>query len=156
MKSVRDILNGKILMSKTVNEHDNAFDAFALMETENTDYVIVVQNDICSGIISEVDYMHKIILSRANPEEKKVKDIMTACTHSIDINEPVHRCLEMMDTFKIRHVLVFEKGMFKGVVTLHDLMMAAFEGDIDNMLEQEQHLYVCSSNLDDKMYTMYN
>lgn len=157
MKSIREILNCKELMTKTVCENDKVIDAFFLMETENSDYVVVTEDDVCVGILSEVDYMHKIILARANPSQIKVKEIMSSCVHSVNIEEPVHRCLEMMDTFKIRHLLVVENGVFKGVLTLHDLMLAAFEGNIDNMLEEDQHQYVNStSKSDEKLYIMYN
>lgn len=157
MKSVKDILSKKNLVTKTVNENDMAIDAFFLMETENMDYAIVMENNVCVGIISEVDYMHKIILARVNPAQTKVKEIMTSCIHSAHVDEPIHRCLEMMDAFKIRHLLVFDEGVLKGVITLHDLMLAAFDGNIDNELEEQQHQYVNStSKSDEKLYIMYN
>ncbi len=145
MKSVKDILNGKKLNAKTINENAMVIEAFTLMETENMDYVIVMEEGNCVGIISEVDYMHKIMLARKNPAQTKVKDIMSSSIHSVSINEPIHRCLELMDTFKIRHLLVFDGFMFKGVITLHDLMLAAFDGNVDNMLEKDQENYALST-----------
>jgi CBS domain-containing protein len=145
MKTAKDLLSNNLLHSNTINEDAMAIDALALMENKNVDYAIVTEGSNCVGIMSEVDYMHKIILARKNPKQTKVKDIMTNSICAVDINDPVHVCLGLMDTFKIRHLLVFDKFSFKGVITLHDLMHAAFEENVEPLLEQEQARYFISS-----------
>ena len=48
----------------------------------------------------------------------------------------------MMNSFKIRHLLVFDATQFKGVIRLHDLIRATFqENIIDVQLEKEQAQY---------------
>ncbi len=146
MKTVKDILSSTFRNGNTINEDAVATDAFALMERNNSDYVIVMEGSSCVGIMSEVDYMNKIILARKDPAKTKVKDIMTSSICAVDLEEPVYRCLELMETFKIRHLLVFEGFSLKGVITLHDLMHASFEENIENLLEQDQAKYILSNN----------
>ena len=145
MKKVIDILKNNCLNSLIICGDEMAIKAFALMEDGNTDYVIVTEGDECVGIVSEVDYMQKIILARRNPNRTKVKDIMTSSICSVEINDPVHMCLGLMETFKIRHLLVFDNFKFKGVITLHDLMLSAYEEDLDNILEQQESKYFLTS-----------
>ena len=152
MKTAKDVLNNNFLYTYTLNEDAMVIDAFALMETENIDYAIVMEGNDCVGIMSEVDYMNKIILARKNPAQTKVKEIMTSSISVVESKEPIHKCLELMDTFKIRHLLVFDSLIFKGVITLHDLMRAAFEENIDNLLEQEQVKYFLSSSSGNQQY----
>ena len=144
MKTAKDVLNSMLLNSNTISKDAMVMDAFVLMETKDLDYVTVIENGNCVGIISEVDYMHKILLARKDPNRTKVKDIMTSCIHSVTMDEPIHRCLGIMDTFKIRHLVVFDSFNFKGVISLHDLMQSAYEENVDNLLEQEETRYIHS------------
>jgi signal-transduction protein with cAMP-binding, CBS, and nucleotidyltransferase domain len=146
MKTVKDILNKNFMNSNTINEDAMAIDAFILMETKNMDYTVVLEGTECVGIISEVDYLHKIILAQKNPNETSVKDIMTSCICSVDVKDPIHKCLELMDTFRIRHLLVFDAFSYEGVITLHDLMLSAFNESVDKLIEQEQIKYFLDSN----------
>lgn len=147
MKTLKDILKRKKLHFNTINVDASVIDALALMEAKNLDYVIVIENYNCVGVMSEADYLHKIILARMNPNETKVKDIMTHCIHAVDTKETVLNCLGLMDAFKIRHLLVFEDLLFKGVITLHDLMHASVEENINNLQEQEKTKYNLGSNI---------
>lgn len=147
MKSIKDIRANNYLSAVTVDENASALDAFALMETKDLDYIIVLDKLDCIGIISEIDYLKKVILTGIDPNQIKVKDIMTSGICSVDINESVNRCLELMETFKIRHLIVFENLSPIGVITLHDLMRASFEENTHNTDSQEYFKYAHGSRL---------
>lgn len=147
MKKAKDLLNNTTPVSNTINEDAMVIDAFNLMEAENLDYVIVKERGVCIGIISEVDYMNKIILAQKNPNNTKIKDIITGNVYTVNEEVPVHKCIEMMNTFKIRHLLVFEASQFKGVIRLHDLIRAAFqENNVEAQLEKEQVQYFVNTS----------
>ncbi len=156
MKTINDILKCNLISSNTIDKDSLVIDAFTLMESENLDYVIVMEDGVCIGIMSEIDYLHKIILTRKDPKKIKVKEIMSSSICAVDINEPIHRCLELMDTFKIRHLLVFVDFMYKGVVTLHDLMQASLKGNLDDLMEQENSKYISSSNNSTNSFIKWN
>ncbi|HEX3025153.1 MAG TPA: CBS domain-containing protein [Chitinophagaceae bacterium] len=131
-------------------------EALALMESENLDYVVVTENNSCVGVMSETDYTHKIILGQMDAETTRVKDIMTQCIHAVDINESVLKCLELMDSFKIRHLLVFEGFLFKGVITLHDLMHAFAKENPVGLQELEKASYQFSCAIAGNQQHYYN
>jgi CBS domain-containing protein len=145
MKTVKEIMNFVSQKSNSINKEARAIDALVLMENEDIDYTVILEESECVGIVSEVDYMNKIILARNDPNQTKVKDIMTNSICSVDVKAPLHRCLELMNTFKIRHLLVFDEFLYKGVITLHDLMLAALDENIDKLMERDQREYFLGS-----------
>jgi len=147
MKTAKDILYNNSILNNSIDEDKMVIDAFNQMRIENLDYVLVTEANVCIGIVSEVDYMTKIILARKNPRHTKVKDIMTSRTCNVDIKDSFLKCLELMNTLKIRHLLVYEDSILKGVIRLRDLILAAFEEDIDSLLEEEQMNYSNSENI---------
>ena len=144
MKTAKDIINKNSQKSNTVNKEALVIDAFNLMESENIDYTVVIEGDECVGIMSEVDYMHKIILARKDPRQTRLKEVMTNSLCAVDAKDPIHICLGLMDTFKIRHLLVFDNFLYQGVITLHDLMRAAYKENLDSLLAQEEANYLLS------------
>ncbi len=156
MKTIKNILKKKSLNSVSISGDAMVADALSLMESKNLDYVIVTENNNCVGVMSETDYTHKIILGRMDPTKTSVKEIMTNCIHAVDINDSVLSCLELMDSFKIRHLLVFEGFLFKGVITLHDLMHAFVEEDSADLQELEKVTYQFSCAIAGNQQHYYN
>ena len=138
MKTAKDVIDNFFFHTNTISKDALASDAFSIMETENRDYMVVLEDNECVGIVSEIDYMKKIILAGINSGQTKVQDIMTSSICFVDMKDPVLKCLELMDSFKIRHLLVFENASFRGVITLHDVMRAIFEETVIKQFEQEQ------------------
>ena len=156
MKTIKHILRKKSLTSISIRGEAMVADALALMEAENLDYVVVTENNNYVGVMSETDYTHKVILGRMDAATTRVKDIMTECIHAVDINESVLKCLELMDSVKIRHLLVFEGFQVKGVITLHDLMHAFAEEDPAHLQELEKASYQFSCAIAGNQQHYYN
>ncbi len=144
MKTAKDIINSNSLKLNTIESDAMVIEALTLMIAEKTDYVTVKEGNRFIGIIRESDYLSKIILPGKDPEKTKVKDIMSINRWSVNMDEPVYKCLELMDTYKIRHLLVFDDAILMGVITLHDLMIAALEENVDKQLKQLQTKYTAS------------
>jgi len=134
MKPLKNLLINNPLSSVIIHADAMAIDAFVSMESNNLDYVLIMDGSECIGIVSEIDYMRKIILTGKCPKQISVKEIMTRIICSVDITESIHRCIELLDTFKIRHLLVYDSEILKGVITLHELMIAMYEEDAENLM----------------------
>ena len=141
MKTVNDLISFKSSQFSTIDKNATVIVAFEKMESANQDCIVVVENGKCVGMISEVDYMHKIILARKNPARIKVREVMTSCICAVDASDSIFKCLELMDTFKIKHLMVFNGLVFKGIVSLHDLMLAAFNDNSQTQFEIEYSGY---------------
>ena len=75
------------------------------------------------GIISEADFVRKVIAEGKNPEETIVREIMSYPLISIDINQNPQDANNLMAEKKIRHLFVTQKGEIVGVISVRDLVL---------------------------------
>ena len=115
---VKDIMN-KALIS--VNPKTTSFQIAKMMEHGGIGAVIVKENKIPIGIITNRDFATKIAahnLSFSTPVEKIMSSPLVAISH----NESILASAEMMNSKKIRKLAVSENGEIIGLITSTDLV----------------------------------
>jgi CBS domain-containing protein len=127
MKTVKDLLARSSFHFNTINGDASVIDALALMKTENTSFVIVMDEGQYKGIMSERDYSQKVILEGRNSNQTKVNEILSNHIPLVNVHESIDRCRELMLAFRTQYLPVFEDFSFKGVISLQDLLHAAVE-----------------------------
>ena len=127
MKTLKEILAKKPLHFNFVSPDANVIDAIALMKIEDMSYVIVMESHNYLGILSEKDYTQKVVLQNKNSSTTKVKDIMTIDLPIVTVEDACEKCMEIMNTFKVPHLPMFDGHAFKGVITINDLLAASLE-----------------------------
>lgn len=127
MKTLKQIINKKTLHFNFVTPDTKVIDAIALMKIENISYVIVMEEQNYLGIFSEKDYTQKVILQNRNSSQTLVKEIMTIDLPIVTGEDSFDKCMEIMNTFKVRYLPMFEGYIFKGVITINDLLEATIE-----------------------------
>ena len=135
MKTVNDILKNNTVHHLSISGDALVIDALALMKSENRDFVIVLESGNYIGVMSEKDYSHKIILEGKNSHHTTVKEIMTGQLPIVDSGDTIHRCMGLMHTFKTHYLPVVEEFLFKGIITLDDLLRASVEEDTERISE---------------------
>lgn len=130
MKTVKDILTKKASHFNSVDCNDKVIDAIALMARENMNYVIVEEQGEFKGILSEKDYVRKVILAGRESKNTKVGDIMSADIPLVDVEDSTDNCRELMNGFKISFLPVFDNFDFVGVITLSDLLKETVDEQI--------------------------
>ncbi|GKV20744.1 hypothetical protein SLE2022_198500 [Rubroshorea leprosula] len=108
---------------------DTVYDAVKSMTQHNVGALVVVkpgeQNSI-AGIITERDYLRKIIVQGRSSKSTKVGDIMTEENKLITVtpDTKVLRAMQLMTDNRIRHIPVIDnKGMI-GMVSIGDVVRA--------------------------------
>ncbi|HEX3024549.1 MAG TPA: CBS domain-containing protein [Chitinophagaceae bacterium] len=127
MKTLKQIINNKTLHFNFVAPDTKVIDAIALMKIEDMSFVIVMEEQNYLGIFSERDYAHKVILQNRNSSETFVKEIMTVDLPIVTSEDSFDKCMEIMNTFKVRYLPMFEGHVFKGIITINDLLEATIE-----------------------------
>jgi CBS domain-containing protein len=122
MRTVSEILKYKGPQFNFIEADETVLDAITLMKCENISYLIVFENNNYVGIISEKDYAHKIILNHKHSSETLVKEVMTKDLPIVSGEDTIERCMLLMNASKSRYLPVFDDAVFKGVITIHDLM----------------------------------
>ncbi|KAF3454765.1 hypothetical protein FNV43_RR05213 [Rhamnella rubrinervis] len=108
---------------------DTVYDAVKSMTQHNVGALVVVkpgEEKSIAGIITERDYLRKIIVQGRSSKSTKVGDIMTEENKLITVtpDTKVLRAMQLMTDNRIRHIPVInERGMI-GMVSIGDVVRA--------------------------------
>jgi CBS domain-containing protein len=128
MHTVAHILERKGPVFNCIHPDATALDAITQMKCENISYLIVQHDSKYLGIISERDYTHKIIIGNKSSCNTRVKDIMDTHVPVVGLNYTIEDCIYLVNATKERYIAVFDGSLFKGIVTIHDLMREGIPG----------------------------
>lgn len=125
----RDIMKEYTFM---LGEDVTASEAAKIMGNDHVGFVIVKVDDKPYGMVTEWDFVNKIIAQGLNPREVKLKDIMNAPLISIDPKTPTDQVTVLMNKNKVRRVPIVENGKLIGVITSRDVLRI-FKDYMDNL-----------------------
>ncbi|MBT7334731.1 CBS domain-containing protein [bacterium] len=108
----------------------NVYDALTLMNERNIGALLVQIDGYLVGIVSERDYVRKVILNRHEAQKLKVSEIMTREVISVTTQDTVIHCINLMKSHHFRHLPVVEAGRAIGIVSLRDLFLDVIEDSI--------------------------
>ena len=98
-----------------------AFQIAKMMEQGGIGAIIVKDNDIPIGIVTDRDFATKIASNKL-PFDTPVEKMMSSPLMTINHSEPISAAAEMMNDKKIRKLAVAENGKIIGIITSTDLV----------------------------------
>src|SRR5437660_1936700 len=102
----------------TVPRDTNALDAARQMKATRHGFAIIASpSGSPEGIVTEWDYLSKIVAEGRDPSHVKLGDIMTGDLVSVDANVGLDQVAELMAHKGIRRVLVLKDHKVIGVIT---------------------------------------
>ncbi|MEJ2130076.1 MAG: CBS domain-containing protein [Gammaproteobacteria bacterium] len=125
---VGDILDDKSEELIWISPLASVFDALKLMNERNVGAVLVQIEDSLVGILTERDYMRKVILNIHASQQTKVSEVMTRDVVTVTRADTIHHCIALTKKHHIRHLPVVEEGTAIGMISLRDLFLEAIEG----------------------------
>ncbi len=97
-------------------------DAVSLMVKNNAGCLVVLDEQVAVGIVTERDILNKITAEGVDPSRVLVEDIMSTPLVVVHTNSRISEVAERMSTFQVRRTVVInEKGMLAGIVGAEDL-----------------------------------
>ncbi|MCO5597527.1 hypothetical protein L7F22_051605 [Adiantum nelumboides] len=129
LKSKGEKADGSWLFCKT---DDTVYDAVKSMTQHNVGALLVVKpsgKDSIAGIVTERDYLRKIIVQGRSSKTTKVGDIMTEENKLITVTPEtrVLQAMKLMTDNRIRHIPVVEGKKMKGMVSIGDVVRAVVQ-----------------------------
>ena len=124
MITVRHILDAKGSTVWSISPSAGADEAIRMMGEMNVGALAVVEGDALAGIVSERDYLRKVVLAGGPPGAARVRDIMTANVHTVKPEHSVEHCMEMVTEKHVRHLPVVEGGRLVGMISIGDVVKA--------------------------------
>jgi signal-transduction protein with cAMP-binding, CBS, and nucleotidyltransferase domain len=122
MKDYKLMLNGDV----------TALEAAKIMSQDHTGFVIVQKDGNPHGIVTEWDFINKIIAPGKDPAQVRLNDIMTTPLLSVTPKTPTDQLTVMMSKQGVRRVIVLENNKLIGVITSRDVLRI-FKDYMDNL-----------------------
>ncbi len=126
-RTVQDILDKKGDTVYWIEPLASVFDALELMQEKNCGALCVMIEGYLVGIVSERDYVRKVILDQKASKLTKVSEIMTRDVIRVKPDDSVEQCIDLMHEHKFRHLPVVLDGSVLGVLSLRDLFVEAID-----------------------------
>ena len=122
MSHVRDILSAKDGKIQSISPKATVYEALEKMSEKEIGAMVVMENKKVVGILSERDYARKIILQGKSSKNTLVQEVMSTNLFSVTPDTRVEDAMVLMTGKHVRHLPVFEKNKFIGIISIGDVV----------------------------------
>jgi signal-transduction protein with cAMP-binding, CBS, and nucleotidyltransferase domain len=133
-----------VLVAKDIVEKDflslqadtSALEAARQMKAKRHGFAIIASSSGSpEGIVTEWDYLSKVVAEGKDPARVKLAEIMTSSLVSVDAGEGLDQVAQLMAQKGIRRVLVLKDHTVLGVITA-SIMLSRLKEYIDRVSSQ--------------------
>lgn len=125
--TVNQVLSKKGCEVFSVTSTITVYEAIKVMGEKNIGVVLIIEDDVLKGILSERDYARKVVLMDKASKETFVHEIMDKELITITPSDKIDDCMELMSTKKIRHLPVIDNEIVVGIISMGDVVKAIIE-----------------------------
>lgn len=122
MNNVRDLLALKGGDIWALAPEETVYNALVLMSDKDIGSVLVVEEGRLIGIITEKDYVRKVLLRGKTSKNTPIRAAMSAPVYTVNLYSSIRDCMEIMSRRQIRHLPVMDEGRVVGVISISDVM----------------------------------
>ncbi len=109
----------------TISRKENLLHAAKKMSKHNVSCLVVEEYNKPIGIITERDYMKKVVVEEKEPHKFLVEDVMTPAVRSLPEDADIVSAFSLMKKYHFRRFpVVNRKGELTGVLTQRDILEA--------------------------------
>lgn len=128
-----------------IDKKKTVADAAKIMGPKNISCVIVSEDRKIIGILTERDFLKKIVASQKDPTQTLIEDVMTSPIISVTSDCNVFNASKIIEEKKIRRLVVMEGDKLCGIVTQTDIFKAV-KGKLEDEEAQSSKLLEKSDN----------
>lgn len=108
----------------TITPDQPITEACRLLQEKNVGCVVATEGDKVQGILTDRDIALKVIGEKKDPQQTKVREIMSPNPTRIPVTKSLHDLTTLMHTHHVRRVPIVDAGdKVLGIVTLDDLLI---------------------------------
>ena len=127
MRHVGDILDDKSEEVIWISPLESVFDAVTMMIELDIGAMLVLIEGYLVGILTERDYMRKVILDIHAAKQTKVSEVMSPDVITVTRDDTIVHCIALTKKHHTRHLPVVEEGKAVGMISLRDLFLEAID-----------------------------
>jgi CBS domain-containing protein len=116
MPTVKDLMTKNVV---TIDSDKTVVEASVLMSENDIGDLVVMENNIPVGIVTERDLVRRVLAER-KPAGTKVSEVMTSPLKVIDPEAPIKEAARRMVSRKIRRLPVIKNNKLVGIITAAD------------------------------------
>ena len=125
--TVNQILSAKGNVVHSIVSSITVYEALKVMGEKNVGAVLVIEDNVLKGVLSERDYARKIVLKNKASKDTLVHEIMARDVVTVKPTDNLDYCMELMSTKRIRHLPVLENNVVLGVISIGDVVKSIIE-----------------------------
>jgi|TARA_B110000014_G_C19840727_1_gene435839 CBS domain-containing protein len=118
MGQIRDIMEKNVI---TIEKNKTAQDAAKIIAKKDISFLVVMNNGIPEGVLSESDFVRKIAVEGKNSNDVLISEIMSYKFRSVGPTTTIEDAIQKMLNNNIRRLLILEDNKLVGVITQTDL-----------------------------------
>jgi len=127
MTSVKQCIEKKAATIFSVRSTDTTEKALQLMRDNRVRAILVMDDDVLAGIVSQGDCAIKVLLPNLDPKTTQIARIMTANPLTVTPSNSLDECMAIMVHKHIRHLPVVDQKKVVGVVSIGDIVKSVIE-----------------------------
>jgi len=127
MTTVKQVIEKKSNTIFSVRSSDTVENVLLLMREHRVRAILVIDDGVLAGIVSQGDCAIKVLLPNNNPKQVAVSKIMTAKPLTVTPLNSLEECMAIMVHKHIRHLPVLHESKVVGVISVGDLVKSIIE-----------------------------
>jgi signal-transduction protein with cAMP-binding, CBS, and nucleotidyltransferase domain len=122
MTQVAEILVEKGRGLLKIDADASIFEAVEQMVEGNVGSLLVTESGEVTGIVTERDYLRRVVIEGRGDRETPVREIMSSPLIVVTPQTSVDECMALMTNQRIRHLPVVDAGQVTGIVSIGDVV----------------------------------
>jgi signal-transduction protein with cAMP-binding, CBS, and nucleotidyltransferase domain len=122
MSQVAEILAEKGRGLLKIEANASILEAVEQMVEANVGSLLVTKSGEVTGIVTERDYLRRVVVEGRTDRETPVREIMSSPLIVVTPQTSVDECMALMTNRRIRHLPVVDAGKVAGIVSIGDVV----------------------------------
>jgi IMP dehydrogenase len=106
----------------TIEADDAVYSALRLMAENRIGSLLVTDNGVTVGIVTERDYAQKVALMGRVSRSTPVREIMSSRVLFVRPEQTSYECMTLMSQYHVRHLPVLREDSLIGMISIGDLV----------------------------------
>ena len=156
---VQEVMTKNIIK---IDSEKTVYDACKEYSKNKVGSLVVMNNDLIVGIITERDIIERVILNKKDPAKTRIRDVMSKDIKTVHALAPLEKAAKIMKEHHIKKLPVVLNNEIVGIITETDLShtIEAFSEAIDELTQfyadSKEHLETMMDKWGDLIVTLRN
>ena len=140
MATVKNCIDQKSAHIISLASVDSVFDALQLMKANKVRSIMIIEDGILKGIVTQGDCAIKVLLPGWNAKQTLLSTIMTKDPVTVGLTDELDKCMNTMASRNIRHLPVVDNQKVLGMVSVGDIVKDIIRQQGDQIKQLETYI----------------